>query len=54
MTVTPRLARLFPQFQEGTSLTPEFIVSLDNDDDRNAADQINRRTEFEITSVDFY
>ncbi len=54
MTVTPRLARQFPQFQEGTVLTPEFIASLDNDDDRNAADQINRRTEFEITSVDFY
>lgn len=54
MTVTPRLARQFPQFQEGTVLTPEFIGSLDNDADREAADQINRRIEFEITSVDFY
>lgn len=54
MTVTPRLARQFPQFQEGTVLTPEFIGSLDNETDRDAADQINRRTEFEITSVDFY
>ena len=53
-TVTPRIARLYPQFQEGTVLSPEFIESLDNEQDRDAADQINRRTEFEITSVDFY
>ncbi len=54
MTVTPRLARQFPQFQEGTVLTPDFIEGLESDADRDAADQINRRTEFEITSVDFF
>lgn len=54
MTVTPRIARLYPQFNEGTKLTPEFIDSLDNQLDRDAADQINRRTEFEIISVDLY
>ncbi|MDE6344021.1 MAG: OmpA family protein, partial [Muribaculaceae bacterium] len=54
MTVTPRLARQFPLFTEGTSLTPGFIESLTSEQERDTADQINRRTEFEITSVDFY
>ena len=54
MTVTPRLARQFPPFVEGTSLTPGFIESLTSEQERDTADQINRRTEFEITSVDFY
>ncbi len=53
-TVTPRLFRQFPQFQEGTALTADYIDSLENEQDRTIADQINRRTEFEITSVDFY
>ena len=54
MTVTPRLAKLYPEFEEGTLLTPEFIESLEEESQRDDADQINRRTEFKITSTDFY
>lgn len=51
-TVTPRINREYPQFEVGTVLTPEFIDSL-SDEDREAADQINRRTEFQVTSIDY-
>lgn len=50
--ITKRLAREFPQFEEGTELTPEFIDTLD-DEDREVADQINRRTEFQVLSIDY-
>ncbi len=48
--VTKRVARLYPQFPEGTLLDEEFVDTL-SDDDRAAADQINRRTEFRVTST---
>lgn len=51
-TITPRLHRLYPQFAEGTMLTPQFIETL-SEEDREAADQINRRTEFTIISTNF-
>lgn len=51
-TITKRLARQFPQFGEGQELTPEFIDTLDPGD-QEVADQINRRTEFRVLSVDF-
>ena len=51
-TVTKRISREFPQFEEGTVLTPEFILTL-SEEDQEAADQINRRTEFQVTSTDF-
>lgn len=49
-TVTKRVARQFPQFEEGTVLDADFVESL-SDEDREAADQINRRTEFLITGT---
>lgn len=49
-TVTKRIAKEYPQFPEGTVLSEEFIDTL-SDDDRAAADQINRRTEFQVTSI---
>lgn len=52
-TVTPRINREYPQFEIGTVLTPEFIESLESEEDREAADQINRRTEFQVTSIDY-
>ena len=52
-TVTPRINREYPQFEVGTVLTPEFIEGLENEEDRAAADQINRRTEFQVTSIDY-
>lgn len=46
-TVTKKIAREYPQFPEGTALTEEYILTLSSAD-REAADQINRRTEFLI------
>ena len=52
MVITRRLARLYPMFEEGTELTPEFIETL-TDEEQELADQINRRTEFRILSTDY-
>ena len=51
-TVTPRINREYPQFEVGTVLTPEYIETL-SDEDKAAADQINRRTEFQVTSINY-
>lgn len=50
--VTKRVARLYPQFKEGQVLDEEFVNTL-SEEEREAADQINRRTEFKVTSTDF-
>lgn len=50
-TVTKRIAKEFPQFEEGVVLTEEFIETLEPED-QEAADQINRRTEFQVTAID--
>lgn len=51
-TITKKLAREFPQFEEGTQLTAEYIETL-SETDQEIADQINRRTEFQVLSIDF-
>ncbi|MDE5773768.1 MAG: OmpA family protein, partial [Muribaculaceae bacterium] len=51
-TVTKRINKEYPQFEEGTVLTEEYILTLD-EGDREAADQINRRTEFQVTSTSY-
>ncbi len=51
-TVTKRIARLYPQFKEGDILTEEFIKAL-SEEDQQAADQINRRTEFSVLSLTY-
>ncbi|MCH5239077.1 MAG: OmpA family protein [Muribaculaceae bacterium] len=51
-SVTKRINRDYPQFEEGTVLTEEFIEGL-SPEDREAADQINRRTEFQVLSLEF-
>lgn len=50
-TVTKRINKEFPQFPEGEVLTPEYIENL-SPTDQEAADQINRRTEFIVTAID--
>lgn len=50
--ITKKLNREYPQFEEGTELTPEFIGTL-SEEDQEAADQINRRTEFQVLSTDY-
>lgn len=52
-TVTVRDAAKYPQFREGDILTDSFIEALTSESDREAADQINRRTEFSVLSVDY-
>lgn len=51
-TVTKRINREYPQFPEGTVLNEEFVLTL-SEADQEAADQINRRTEFQVTSIDY-
>ena len=51
-TVTKRIARLYPQFKEGDILTEEFIKTL-SEEAQQAADQINRRTEFSVLSLTY-
>ena len=50
ITVTKRIARLYPQFKEGDVLNEEYIEKLEKPD-QDAADQINRRTEFQVISL---
>ena len=49
-TVTKRIARLYPQLKEGDVLNEEYIEKLEKPD-QDAADQINRRTEFQVISL---
>ena len=51
-TITKRLHRLYPQFEEGTVLSEDYIETLDPEN-QEAADQINRRTEFQVLSTDY-
>lgn len=51
-TITKKLAREYPQFKEGDVLTEEYILALPGAD-QEAADQINRRTEFQVLSIDY-
>ncbi len=50
--ITKRLAREFPQFKEGDVLNEEYIEAL-SEEDQEVADQINRRTEFQVLSIDY-
>ncbi|MBD5257928.1 MAG: OmpA family protein [Barnesiella sp.] len=51
-TITKRLAKEYPQFAEGTVLDEQFIETL-SPEDQEIADQINRRTEFQVLSIDY-
>ena len=51
-TVTKRIHSQYPQFEEGVTLTEEFIKKLSKED-REAADQINRRTEFQVIDTTY-
>lgn len=51
-TVTKKLNREFPQFPEGTVLNEEYVLTL-SEADQEIADQINRRTEFQVLSIDY-
>ena len=51
-TVTKRIAKLYPQFKEGDVLNEEFVGNL-SPEDQEAADQVNRRTEFQVLTVEY-
>ncbi len=51
-TVTKRIHSQYPQFEEGVTLTEEFIKTLSKED-QEAADQINRRTEFTVLDTSY-
>lgn len=50
--ITKKLAREYPQFKEEDVLTEEYILNL-SPEDQEIADQINRRTEFQVLSIDY-
>ncbi len=51
-TITKKLAREHPDFKEGDVLTEEYILALP-EELQEEADQINRRTEFQVLSIDY-
>ena len=51
-TVSKRIAREYPQFPEGQVLDEEYIKSL-SEENQEIADQINRRTEFQVLTTDY-
>lgn len=51
-TVSKRISRQYPQFPEGQVLDEEYILTL-SPEDQDIADQINRRTEFQVLSMDY-
>ena len=50
--VTKRINRDYPEFEEGIVLDEAFIESL-TPEDQEKADQINRRTEFQVLSIEY-
>ena len=48
--ITKKLASQYPQFKEGDVLTEEYINNL-APEDQEIANQINRRTEFQVLSI---
>lgn len=48
--ITKKLASQYPQFKEGDVLNEEYINSL-SPEDQEIANQINRRTEFQVLSI---
>lgn len=48
--ITKKLATQYPQFKEGDVLTEEYITRL-SPEDQEIANQINRRTEFQVLSI---
>ena len=51
-TITAKLAEKYPFLPEGTVLSEEFVNSLPQEQ-QEVADQLNRRTEFQVTGMDY-
>ena len=50
--ITVRMAKICP-FKEGTVLDANFINGLKDDDLKDKANQLNRRTEFKVLEIDY-
>jgi peptidoglycan-associated lipoprotein len=50
--ITPKLAALHPFLPVDTILTEEFINTL-SPEEQSTADQLNRRTEFQVTGLEY-
>ena len=51
--VDAAIAAQYPFLKAGTQLTEQFVNSLPNDEEREIAHQINRRTEFKVLRTDY-
>ena len=51
-TVTAKLAKKYPFLPEGTVLDETFVNALPPEE-QEVADQLNRRTEFQVTGMDY-
>ena len=51
-TVTAKLAERYPFLPEGTVLNEAFVDTL-QPEEQEVADQLNRRTEFQVTGLDY-
>jgi len=51
--VDPDIAKQNPFLKTGTSLSEQYINSLANDEQKEIAHQINRRTEFRVLRIDY-
>lgn len=51
--VDTEIASQYPFLKQGTTLTEQYINSLANDEQREIAHQINRRTEFKVLRTDY-
>ena len=51
--VDATIAAQNPFLKAGTQLTEQFVNSLPNDEEREIAHQINRRTEFKVLRTDY-
>jgi peptidoglycan-associated lipoprotein len=51
--VNDEISTIYPFLKNGTTLTEQYINSLANDEQREIAHQINRRTEFKVLRTDY-
>jgi peptidoglycan-associated lipoprotein len=51
--VDQEIAKQYPFLKAGATLTEQYINTLATDEQKEIADQINRRTEFKVLRIDY-
>jgi peptidoglycan-associated lipoprotein len=51
--VTKKIAEKYPFLKDGDVLTEDFINKLANEEQKQTANQLNRRTEFKVIREDY-